>query len=389
MNIFKTIFKNRERKLVSEVVVLSVIFGFAAGMVGQIFADVYINPWGDTGAIQATNTNQDLSRIPELKKVKKFLGIQQDFEVSKSVEQNAASVVGIYLKKAASKDYLNDIYLSQDLKGNAFILTTDGWMVTHQSVVGNFKKEQLVVFYGGKVLAIDKLVVDSATGVAFIKVVSDNLPVVVLGDSDEIDYGQLVLMLDAVDEVVVANIKSFNRNEVDLAKNLIYSSEVYNDYLVLQDEVGRYFLGSPLINLGGEVIGVVSSIDQNNKLIKIVPINQFKNIISGVLRSGAVKRVYLGVNYLDLSTVVGLSDNLTHGLNQGALVVGSILKNSPAGQADIKINDIILNVQGEQVDGNKKLTSIIQQYNPGDKVNIEIMRGKEKIVKKITLAATN
>ncbi|MCL5794880.1 MAG: S1C family serine protease, partial [Patescibacteria group bacterium] len=271
MNIFKTIFKSRERKLVSEVVVLSVIFGFAAGLVGQIFADVYINPWGETDLIQTTNTNQDLTYIPELKKVKRFLGIQQDFEVSKSVEQNAPSVVGIYLKKSTSKDYLNDIYLPQDLKGNAFILTTDGWMITHQSVMGNLKKEQLVVSYGGKIVTIDKLIIDRATGIAFIKAALDNLPVVVLGDSDEINYGQLVLILDAVDEVVVANVKSFNRNEAELVKNLIYSSEIYNDYLVLQDEVGGYFLGSPLINLGGEVVGVVSSIDQSNKLIKVIP----------------------------------------------------------------------------------------------------------------------
>src|SRR3989339_811417 len=99
-------FKNRKNKIgntnrfISQVVVLAVIFGFFAGVVGQIFADVYLDPWPD-GLIKLPGDNQDNPlNVPELRRVKRFLGIEQDFEVEKSIRQALPAMVGVYLKKA-------------------------------------------------------------------------------------------------------------------------------------------------------------------------------------------------------------------------------------------------------------------------------------------------
>src|SRR3989344_9353067 len=117
----KFLSKKGEKRLISEVVILSVIFGLAAGIVGQIITDVYIDPFSQDYFYQNINTNQSIIEIPELRRVKRFLGIEQDFEVNKSVKQALPNLIGIYLKKPPSQDILNQIYLSQDLLGNGFI----------------------------------------------------------------------------------------------------------------------------------------------------------------------------------------------------------------------------------------------------------------------------
>ncbi len=123
-------FRKQKDQFISQVVILSMVFGFAAGVVGQIVADVYINPWRQDYLDQSLNTKGNLpSIIPELRRVKKFLGIQQDFEVNNSITKAAPALAGIYLKKSGH-DLLNQIYLPQDLQANGFVLTSDGWLIS-------------------------------------------------------------------------------------------------------------------------------------------------------------------------------------------------------------------------------------------------------------------
>src|SRR3989344_5986282 len=89
--------KKQARRRISEVVIVSVVFGFAAGIVGQIVADVYIDPWSTYDA-REPDVNQ-AAVIPELRRTTRFLGIQQDIAVQQALRQNRLSVVGVYQKK--------------------------------------------------------------------------------------------------------------------------------------------------------------------------------------------------------------------------------------------------------------------------------------------------
>ena len=109
-------FNQQKGQFISQVTILSMVFGFAAGVVGQIFADVYLDPWNQDYSINGSISNEDVSPIiPELKRVKKFLGIEQDFKVNESMTKLSSSIIGIYSKKSATNDILNQVYLGEEL----------------------------------------------------------------------------------------------------------------------------------------------------------------------------------------------------------------------------------------------------------------------------------
>ncbi|OGY46147.1 MAG: hypothetical protein A2731_01060 [Candidatus Buchananbacteria bacterium RIFCSPHIGHO2_01_FULL_39_8] len=378
----KFLSKKGEKRLISEVVILSVIFGLAAGIVGQIITDVYIDPFSQDYFYQNINTNQSIIEIPELRRVKRFLGIEQDFEVNKSVKQALPNLIGIYLKKPPSQDILNQIYLSQDLLGNGFILTSDGWLVTHQLVIGNQNPEQLVVIYQNKQYSIDQLIEDSMTGTVFLKVSASNLPVAILGDSDENNSGQLAVSLNSLGVVVVTNIESPNYQQRSKSSDFVLSSEQYFESILIENNLSESYLGSPLLNLVGEVTGVIKEIDSAGGVALAVPINQFRPVILNVLRDSLVKRPYLGVDYIDLARAVGGEQ----ASNQGALIYRPPLRNSPAADAGLQVDDIIVSIEGQILDMENNLTEIIQQYQPGDELNLEIIRDSKRIDKKVVLS---
>jgi len=382
MKFFKKIAK---KQLISETVIISVVFGLAAGIVGQILADVYINPWRQDYVSQQFEVNQGISNLtPELQKVKKFLGIQQDFEVSNSVLKAAPSLVGIYQKKKPSSEILNQIYLTQDLLGNGFILTSDGWLVSHGSVISSLDSKQLVVAHGNTTYSVERAVTDSVTGIVFLKISADNLPVALLGDSGENSYGQLAIALNFLKEVAVTNIKNPGYQSGNKPQDFILSSEKYPDLILLENNLADSYLGAPLLNLVGEVTGVVSEISSDNKVITAVPISQFRPIILSILRDNLIKRPYLGINYINLAKAVGIDSTITGKL--GALVYQNSVKLSPAAAADLKSGDIIVAVEGQTVNADNNLTALVQQYQPGDELTFEIIRDKKTIEKKIILS---
>jgi len=378
------LFKKQKNQFISQVTILSIIFGFAAGVVGQIVADVYVDPWRESYITSSLNTNVNiLPSIPELRRVKTFLGIEQDFQVNKSIEKLNPSLVGIYLKKSAGQTILNQIYLPANLKANGFILTSDGWLVSFGSIFESYKPNQLAVIYGGQVFDVEELIVDNTTGVVFLKIPANNLPVVVLGDSEEAILGQLAIVLNKLGEAMVVNIKDTSYRGINLASDFVVSSENYSQSILLAEVLDEAYLGSPLINLGGEVIGIIK--EAGNEKTTAVPINQFRFIVLDVLRNKIIKRPLLGVEYLDLAWAIGLDKENTYGLDYGALVFQNPKSNTPAAAAGLVSGDIIISIDGQQVNKNSSLTKLVQQYQPGDEISLEIVRAGKTLTKTATL----
>lgn len=373
-------FKHTNERYISQVVVLSMIFGLAGGIVGQLVTDVYINPVPQQYLLNPDN--DIINTIPELRRVKKFLGIEQDFEVNSAVSKITPTIVGIYNAKPAS-GILAQIYLPSDLLATGFTLTSDGWIVSYSNSIDESNFDNFVIVYNGEIFAINQVATDLITPVVFLKVSANNWPVAVLGDSDELNLGQLTLALNALGEVTVKNVTNTAHIDINSGSDYIWSSEEYTKSIVLEGALPDNYLGSPLVNLGGEVVGVVSQIGSPNK---VLPINQFSSIVLDVLRSNVVKRSYLGVDYLDLSKVKGISNTLAQDQTRGALVYASPQRNSPAAVAGIVKNDILLSINGQPINEATNLTDLVQQYKPGDKVSFEILRQGQNVNIELTLA---
>lgn len=372
-------FKRTGGQYISQVVVLAVVFGFAAGVVGQLVSDVYISPTQQQYIIEPS-TNVTL--VPELRRIKRFLGIEQDFEVNVSIEKIGPAIAGVYPTKIGSS-VLSQIYLPNDLLATGFTLTSDGWLVSYDGFINAINIEDITVVYDGRSFEVEELITDSVTGIIFIKISANNLPVVVLGDSDELVLGQLAVVLNDLGEVVVTNIKNNNYIQVDSGNDYVLSSEEYGEVILLSDSLSTAYLGSPVTNLIGEVVGVISQTGANTQ---VVPINQFRSIVLDVLRNNFVKRSYLGIDYIDLAQVKGIDTDLSQNQSRGALVFSNPFRNSPAAQADIAKNDIILSLDGQPIDEVNGLTDLVQQYQPGDSVEFEVLRDGQNLILEVTLA---
>ena len=149
--------------------------------------------------------------------------------------------------------------------------------------------------------------------------------------------------------------------------------------------------GGPLINYSGQVIGINTAVASNAEGIGFsIPINAAKGTIQQVLAGKGVQRAYLGVNYTDITPEIAKHYSLPS--KYGAYVTGGrsedvgVTANSPAAKAGIQDKDIITKVNGTELGARGNLSSVLGQYQPGDTIDLTVMRSGKTINIKATLA---
>lgn len=365
-------------RLVIWTVVLAILFGLTAGIVGQLVTATYLR-----SADQGYAVGLSQPTVPELRHVKNFLGGDQDFQINQAVQKIKPTVAGFYNKKTASAAAVGQLYAPADLLANGFVLTSDGWVVSYNNSLTT-KVAGLLAAVNGKFYTVDLLLRDPLTGVLFIKINATNLPVASLGDSVDLASGQLVTSVNNLSEVAVAYVKNDNFFNAQFGADYLASSEKFNHTIVLSMDLPKSYLGSPLIILNGDVVGVVS---QTTVGTSVVPINQFYSLVASVLKNHVIQRSALGLTYLDLTKVMGIAEDLTQGQTRGALVYQAPLRSTPAGVAGVLKNDIIVKINDQSLDRDHSLTDLVQQYQPGAKITMEILRAGKALTVEVVLAS--
>lgn len=143
--------------------------------------------------------------------------------------------------------------------------------------------------------------------------------------------------------------------------------------------------------MAGQVIGINTAIVADaNGIGFAIPINATKGILAGVLETGKVSRVYLGVNYLTITPDVAREYDLS--VNSGAYVMANnngnpVVSGSPADKAGIKRGDVITKINNEAIGKQGGLSSILGEYRPGDKITLTFLRDGKEQTATVTLSA--
>lgn len=297
------------------------------------------------------------------------------------------SVVSIYLAKTLGADLLSNTYSPFELKGSGLILTNDGWIMTNRRVIeGELTSKYVIITANGNLFSLEKIVADKATDIVFAKIKSEakieNLSAVLLAESSEQRSGDDLFSLNSLGRTATGKVLNLANYYFNSKEDLIQSTEKFTKIILLAGKgYDQSMVGAAVFNLKGEVEGLVMNI--NNNEVQLLPIYYLKSKTDQLFKDKEIKRNYLGVNYLDLSSTY-LFDKKIIGFNQGALVVKTkskpaVIKNSPADKAGIKENDLILEVEKEPLTRLQSLTELIQQYKEGSEVTLKIKRG-EKII---------
>lgn len=366
------------------IIVISIVFGAISG-VGSI---ILLSK--DNGAIakKIGFSNWDNLAIP-MTETKKYI-IEESGAIVDTVDKLSPAVVSI-VSKTEMQNMFGDV-VTQQGGGTGFIITSDGLILTNKHVVSDTGATYSVILSDGKNYDAKVQSIDPLNDLAVVKIDARNLPVVELGDSDQLVVGQWVVAvgnaLGKYQNTVTVGIVSAKERQVEASDPSSGSIESLQGMLQTDAAINSGNSGGPLVNLYGQVIGINTAVASDAQGIGFaIPINAAKKAIDSIKKSGRIIRPYLGIRYLPITPDLEKANNLSYDF--GALVIRgnglgqvAVTPGSPADKAGITENDIILEIDGKKIDSTNSLSSLLQKYNVGDTVTIKISHdGSEKDVK--------
>lgn len=345
------------------IILLSILFGFSSSFAYDYFF-----------------TSNNI--IPGEQKV--YIEKQEDVTVTSEErlgeiqEQINPVIVNFYDNSdSVNGPFYQDIYSF----GTGFILTSDGWIVTTQAVLDKIKDKNYIILTADyKIYTTEKILTDPATPVVFVKIKASDLPVAKLGDVTDLSPGQKTYsFLASYPHPRVASLHLADLQATTL-EDVVASSEKISHYLTCREGYNSSLIGSPIVNLAGEIIAVIN----NNSIA--TPVSYLNTIIRNLGKQEKITRTKLGVHYINLAKYPKIDPTTGDMRDKGAFLSGfknltAVTKNSPADRAGLQVGDIILRVEDELVNGRKTLAQMIQEYEPDQTLKLIILRNnKEKVI---------
>lgn len=359
----------------------SICSGFIAGIISGSLIKISTVP---IETVTLNSANGIKSSIPELVKLKRYLGLKEDLQAQAVAETVAPSLIGFY-KAKDGKNLLNQIYGQEDFLSNGFVLTSDGWMVAPAGIITKETKGKIIAIDGKKnIYHIENYIVDSFSNTVFLKTRANNLKVVVFGQAADLNLGQTVLAFNYFGDVAVVRIKNL-KHQSGSVNSLVKSTDKISRFYTIDKNLEKINGGGVVVNLEGEVVGMVYDNSENANYNMVLPVEVFSGIAGEVLKNQRVKRPSLGIDYIEIDQAAGLNIETNNGLIAGALVYKNPAPGSPALTAGIQVNDIITRLDDLTIDANNNLNEIIQGYKVGDKIELTILRNQKEIIKEVFL----
>ena len=261
--------------------------------------------------------------------------------------------------------------------GSGVIVDSEGLIITNNHVVENAESIQITLSDKRKFEA-ELVGADAMSDLAVLRVKEKGLPALELGDSDRLNVGEWVLAVGnpfsaSLNHSVTAGIVSAK------GRNSFGSNAMFQNFIQTDAAINPGNSGGALVNMKGELVGIntaiISRTGTYNGIGFAIPSNIVREIMGSLVKHGKVSRGYLGVYHGDIDD--GLAKAFGLDKPRGALI-NEVIKDSPAEKAGLKNGDIILSVDGKDVDENRSLTNLIGFKTPGAKVKITYLReGKE------------
>jgi serine protease Do len=275
--------------------------------------------------------------------------------------------------------------------GSGFVVTADGLIATNKHVVSDIGGKYQIVTNDQKTYAVQKIYRDPLNDIALLKVdLSQNpgktLKPVVLGDSSHLQVGQYVVAIGTAlgefNNTVTTGVISGLGRTITAGDEFQGYVENLNDVIQTDAAINPGNSGGPLVNSAQQVIAINTAVSQSGQNIGFaLPISILQTSIDNFNKGGQFNRPYLGVSYNMLSQNVALLNNVA----QGAYVE-SVVSGSPADKAGIMQGDIITKFDGQAVDDNHELATLIAAKKVGDTVQIVVWRTGKTLDLNATLA---
>jgi serine protease Do len=387
------------------ILAIPLLIGFAIGYV--------VKPSG----AQAAAVNQSFEReFPETAVVqeRKVSGDQiansRQNAITRAVAKVSPAVVGInviavqqiryrdpfsqFFDDPFFRQFFGDRTYKQEVKGlgSGFIISPDGYIVTNDHVAGN-ATDITITMSGGRQLKAKIVGTDQATDICLLKVSAADLPYVTLGNSDDVMIGEWAIALGnpfglfEINDKPTVTVGVVSSTGMKLGQ---MDNRFYRDMIETDAAINGGNSGGPLVNSDGDVIGMNTLIytgGQSNTYIGYgfaIPINKIKKIVTDLKKKGKVTHdITAGFDVQPVDNRIARYLGLKQA--QG-VIVSDIAAGGPAEQAGLKIGDVILEVNGEKVDSDNDILSVMVDLSPGDFLKFKVYRERKVIDISLKLA---
>jgi serine protease Do len=259
--------------------------------------------------------------------------------------------------------------------GSGVVIDKKGYILTNNHVVED-ADDVKVSFVDGKTVTGKVVGTDRNTDIAVVKVDGVSVQPAKMGDSDKLQVGEWVIAIGnpfGLDHTVTVGVLSAK------SRSGFQGGGHFEDFLQTDASINPGNSGGPLVNLDGEVIGINTMIAGIGTGIGFaVPSSMFKSVAEQLIQSGKVRRPYIGIRMQELTPEMarGLGKSAP---DKGALVA-SVEPGSPADKAGAKAGDVIVAVNGKNIDASKDVQrAIVFTGKIGQKVDLTVWRDGQTV----------
>ncbi len=325
--------------------------------------------------------------------------VKENFSLRKTAERIMPAVVRVYFLPESNKN-VNKKFILNTLSASGVIVSSDGIIVTVLPDVPLENKKIKIALENGKSFMAKIIKKDKYNGLLLLKIDADNLPVAHFGESSKVQNGEKLVLggraTSTMKEIfslrIIQEVSSnFNRKGL----NFLFSEE-NSKVFFLDNSINSQFIGGPAIDFNGTMVGIINQLKLSDKeIFYVIPFNNIKNMLNNFFKKnleknkkeinqkGINKTIKLGVYYINIDKELSLLNNLP--VNSGALIYSpsgksglTILSNSPAKKAGLKVGDIIISINNENITQGNTLASVLAKYNFNDKITLTIFRNNKK-----------
>lgn len=274
--------------------------------------------------------------------------------------------------------------------GSGVILSSNGYILTNNHVIGSADPDKIEVTLSDNRKFKAKLTgTDEFTDLGVIKIDADNLPVPKLGNSDDVEVGHLVFAfgnpLQLTSTMTQGIVSATGRQIGILNDQQGYGIE---NFIQTDAAVNPGNSGGALVDIKGDVIGINTAIATTNQRYQgysfAIPVNMAKKVASDIIKYGKVRRGYIGVNIQTVDATFAKANGFD---KPKGVIIQNVNSGSAGEDAGLKAGDVILSVDGREVNSANQLQSVIAARYPGDVVTLQVFRDGRTIEKKVTLKA--
>ena len=316
-----------------------------------------------------------------------------------AAQKASAAVVSINTSKTARRDpRANDPWFKfffgeqgsqpQSGLGSGVIVSTSGYILTNNHVVEGADEIEVVLNDGRTSIA--KIIgIDPDTDLAVLKIDLDRLPVIVLGNSDNLQVGDQVLAIGnpfGVGQTVTSGIVSaMGRNQLGI--------NTFENFIQTDAAINPGNSGGALVDVNGNLAGINTAIYSrsggNMGIGFAIPVATARMVMDGIVKDGQVTRGWIGVEPNELSAELAETFGLKVPTNGGTLavrgvIITGVLQNGPAAVSGIRPGDIITSVSGQSVATVPELLSRVAALKPGTASKFSLIRRNDKVEVDVT-----